>query len=119
MRGRDQQGRFPKGMSGNTRGRPKAKKHRLETPEDLDDIILQIANRKVPGDASRGMESIDIFTYNVLLLGTGAAKNRIATKDFIEMVRGAAVRKKRLEEAVAADEERQQKIAELNMQRGY
>jgi hypothetical protein len=106
-------------MSGNRKGRPRTVKTRLETPEDFDEVMLQVANRKVPGDPGRGVEGMNLYSYNVNILATGKVANRIATTAFIDMVHDAAGRKKRRKDAEAREEERRRHVAMMLDKPGF
>jgi hypothetical protein len=118
MIARETGGRFAKGSSGNRKGRPRLQHSRRETPADFDEIILNVANRKVPGDADRGVEGMDLFTYNVLTLATGKAVNRVATKQWIELVQAAASRTARRKDREALEAERLARIEERDARFG-
>lgn len=91
MTARDVKGRFPKGSSGNRKGRPLKQVRRYETLEDFDRVIIDTANRPA-GKTSDGKEGPVLFAYAALNLATGASENRLAARHFIRTVQEAARR---------------------------
>ena len=83
-------GRFAKGTSGNRRGRPKTVIRRLETPEDLDEEIMDVMNMPTTIRTSGGEEVVTLFRATVLRLATGNAENRLAAVHTISLTRQAA-----------------------------
>ena len=82
-------GRFAKGSSGNRRGRPKTAIRRLETPEDLDDEIIDVMNLPTTISTSAGEEVVTLYRATVLRLATGNAENRLAAVHTISLTRQA------------------------------
>ena len=83
-------GRFAKGTSGNRRGRPKTVIRRLETPEDLNEEIMDVMNMPTTIRTSAGEEVVTLFRATVLRLATGNAENRLAAVHTISLTRQAA-----------------------------
>jgi Family of unknown function (DUF5681) len=88
---RDTKGKFSKGTSGNRNGRPRAKSFRLETPNDVDEAIIRIMNRPTNINLGGRLETVTLFEYNVVGLASGAVKNRLAAKSFVDLAKGAVV----------------------------
>ena len=82
-------GRFAKGTSGNRRGRPKSANRRLETPEDLDEVIIDVMNMPTTIRTSGGEEIVPLFRATMLRLATGKAENRLAAVHAIQLTRQA------------------------------
>ena len=82
-------GRFAKGTSGNRRGRPKTVIRMLETPEDLDDEIIDVMNMPTTIRTSAGEEVVTLYRATVLRLATGNAENRLAAVHTISLTRQA------------------------------
>jgi len=89
MAERDSRGRFPRGTSGNRRGRPKSANRRLETPDDLDDVIIEVMNLPTTIRTSAGEENVPLFKATMLRLATGKAENRLAAVHAIHLMRQA------------------------------
>lgn len=99
-------GRFAKGTSGNRRGRPKSANRRLETPADLDEVIIDVMNMPTMIRTSAGEEIVPLFRATMLRLATGKADNRLAAVHAIHLTR----------QAVWANQER---LERLEKQRQY
>lgn len=82
-------GRFAKGSSGNRRGRPKTVIRRIETPEDLEEEVLDVMNMTTTIRTSAGEEVVTLFRATVLRLATGKAENRLAAVYTISLTRQA------------------------------
>jgi len=105
--GRDAKGKFEKGTSGNNNGRPKAARKKLQSLEDLDKIVLEVASRPMTVRSAGGQETVTMFQANLMGLASGSLANRMAAKNFIDTVRrsaGAEDSRRRRRE----DEERRQ-----------
>lgn len=89
MAERDGRGRFPRGTSGNRRGRPKSANRRLETPEDLDEVIIEVMNMPTAMRTPSGEENVSLFKATMLRLATGKAENRLAAINAIHLMRQA------------------------------
>ena len=88
---RDKGGRFRGGKSANPKGRPKGRKARLETLQDLDEVALKVANRKVSVKLPDGSTtSRTLYAQNMLNLSSTNPHVRLAAQAFIGAVRGAA-----------------------------
>lgn len=81
-------GRFAKGSSGNRRGRPKSRSRRLETPEDLEEVIIDVMNMPV---RVSGEETVSLFRATLLRLTTGAIENPIAARHALQLMTQATV----------------------------
>lgn len=86
---RDGRGRFPKGMSGNRRGRPRSTPRRIETLADIDEMIMRVMNMPTTIRSSDGEKSVSLLEANVLRLATGNADNRLAAINSINLMRQA------------------------------
>jgi hypothetical protein len=89
MTERSNGGRFAKGTSGNRRGRPKSANRRLETPADLDEVIIDVMNLPTTIRTSAGEEVVPLFKATMLRLATGKAENRLAANYAISLMRQA------------------------------
>ena len=86
---RDKAGRFPAGVSGNRRGRPRKTPKRLETPFDLNEIIIDVMNMPTIIRTAAGEETMTLFKATLLSIATGNTKNRIASDRALQMFRAA------------------------------
>lgn len=86
---RDSRGRFPKGASGNRRGRPRSTPRRIETLADVDDMIIRVMNMPTTIRSSEGEKIVSLLEANVLRLATGNADNRLAAVHSINLMRQA------------------------------
>ena len=86
---RDGKGRFPKGTSGNRRGRPKSRDRWIETPEDLNDMIIEVMNMPTTIRTAAGEETVPLIKATMLRLATGQADNRLAASYAISHMRNA------------------------------
>ncbi|MCW2370785.1 DUF5681 domain-containing protein [Sphingobium sp. B11D3D] len=86
---RDGKGRFSKGTSGNRRGRPKSRHRRIETPEDLDEMIIEVMNLPTTIRTPKGEETIPLIRATMLRLATGQAENRLAASYAISLMHTA------------------------------
>jgi hypothetical protein len=88
----EKDGRFATGEpSRNKRGRPRKKTGPLVTVSDLNNVIMKVANQKVPQKhASDGLPPINLFERNVRSLASGNPQNRLASRSFVDIVRTAA-----------------------------
>jgi hypothetical protein len=88
-------GRFARGRSGNPKGRPRkppAKKGPvvpLRTPSQFSETILKVANRPATVIEGGKKETMTLFEFNSLRLGT-SGNDRLARKDFVEMTLSAS-----------------------------
>jgi hypothetical protein len=83
-------GQFPKGKSGNPKGRPKGSKN-------LASIVLRESRQPVRVTGPRGTRTVTKLEATVMQIGTKAAQGEFrARREFIPMV-------ERAEEAVSAD----------------
>lgn len=89
MAERDNSGRFPKGVSGNRRGRPKSQHRRIETLEDCDETTISVMNTQTTIRTPDGDRSVTLFEANLLRLATGKADNRLAANLVIQVMRQA------------------------------
>lgn len=92
MSERERSGRYKQGVSGNLNGRPKKEVRRMETLEDLDKVILDIANRQIALDGGSNPGTMSLVEFNVTGLMTGKSPNRLAAQASIDIIRGAATR---------------------------
>ncbi|MBG6119030.1 MULTISPECIES: DUF5681 domain-containing protein [unclassified Sphingobium] len=86
---RDGKGRFPKGASGNRRGRPRSTPQRIETLADINDMIIRVMNMRTTIRSSEGERSVSLLEANVLRLAMGGADNRLAAVHSITLTRQA------------------------------
>lgn len=86
---RDTRGRFPKGTSGNRRGRPRSTLQRIETLDDIDQMIIRVMNTPTTIRSSEGERSVSLLEANALRLATGNADNRLAAVHSINLMRQA------------------------------
>lgn len=86
---RDGRGRFPRGTSGNRRGRPRSTPRRIETLADVDEMIIRVMNMPTTIRSSDGEKSVSLLEANVLRLATGNADNRLAAVHSINLMRQA------------------------------
>lgn len=86
---RDGRGRFPRGTSGNRRGRPRSVPRRIETLADVDEMIIRVMNMPTTIRSSDGEKSVSLLEANVLRLATGNADNRLAAVHSINLMRQA------------------------------
>lgn len=86
---RDGRGRFPRGTSGNRRGRPRSVPRRIETLADIDGMIIRVMNMPTTIRSSEGEKSVSLLEANVLRLATGNADNRLAAVHSINLMRQA------------------------------
>jgi hypothetical protein len=90
-------GRFAKSSSGNPRGRPKGRRRKLESSSDFRQAIINIANRPVGVRSNNGsVESITLFESQCLNLVNENGKNRLGSKNFVELAQDAAAREEQL-----------------------
>jgi len=89
MTERDNKGRFPKGTSGNRRGRPKTSHRRIETPEDFDEMIIDVMNMPTTVRTAKGEEIVPLIRATMLRLATGQAENRLAASYALSLTRSA------------------------------
>jgi hypothetical protein len=83
-------GQFPKGKSGNPKGRPR-KKIRHSIPDPNRRAIFRIAERVVPVTINGKTEELTLFEASVFQLGLQGAKgDKSAAKLFVEAVNRAA-----------------------------
>jgi len=72
------------------RGRPRTKRGPLLTISDFNQLIIDVANRKVPQKMGNdGLPPITLLERNVLSLGTGTPQNRLASRSFIDLAKVA------------------------------
>lgn len=86
---RDKKGRFPKGTSGNRRGRPRSTLQRIETLDDIDGMVVRVMNTPTTIRSSEGEKIVSLLEANVLRLATGNADNRLAAVHSINLMRQA------------------------------
>ena len=90
-RTRKPNGRFAENRSGNPRGRPKARPRKLESPSDFRQAIIDIANQPVGVRRNNGsVENVTLFQSQVMNIANENAKNRLGSKNFVELVQRAA-----------------------------
>ncbi|MBU0554952.1 MAG: hypothetical protein KKD64_06685 [Alphaproteobacteria bacterium] len=89
MTERDNNGRFPKGTSGNRKGRPRTSHRRIETPEDFDEMIIDVMNMPTAVRTPKGEETVPLATATMLRLATGKAENRLAASYALSLTRSA------------------------------
>ena len=115
-------GRFAKGTSGNTKGRPKTKIRRFGTMEDMDNAIIDVLNYPTTIKTSEGSKTLTLGEANILSLGTGTASNRLAAKHLIDLGQGAlrrsdlrAERARKKAEFARKIEERDRQLADIGL----
>ncbi|MCW2404579.1 hypothetical protein M2336_001208 [Sphingobium sp. B1D7B] len=89
MAERDNKGRFPKGTSGNRRGRPRTTHRRIETIEDFDEMIIDVMNMPTTIRTAKGEETVPLIRATMLRLATGQAENRLAASHALSLTRSA------------------------------
>lgn len=100
MSERQSGGRFAQGASGNRRGRPRKHPVRIETLEDLDDMVISVMNRTTKMTTGDGEEIVTLIHANMLRLASGTVKNRLAAEATIGLMRKAiSSRAERMERA--------------------